>query len=97
VNDAFGALDAFTLEQLLADGNEALLEKVLTLHAISGEITSDQPSDGQTATTLEGTDVTFDLSDAADPKINGTSIVATDIQVVNGVIHLVDEVLIPTP
>jgi uncharacterized surface protein with fasciclin (FAS1) repeats len=43
---------------------------------------------------VEGTEVTFDLSDASDPKVNGVSIIETDIVVENGVIHLIDGVLL---
>lgn len=93
VDAAFEALGTDRLDVLLAPENRALLQKVLTYHVIAGEITSDQLSDGLTATTVEGTDLTFDLSDASDPKVGGVSIVATDIQAENGVIHLVDEVL----
>ncbi|MDX1646560.1 MAG: fasciclin domain-containing protein [Longimicrobiales bacterium] len=94
VNAAFDALGTDRLDVLLDPGNQALLQKVLTYHVISGSaILAGDLSDGQTAQTLEGTDVTFDLSDAADPRINGVSIVATDIPVENGVIHLIDGVL----
>lgn len=93
VDAAFEALGTDRLDVLLASENQALLQKVLTYHVIPGEVTADQLSEGLTATTVEGTDVTFDLSDASDPKVNGVSIVATDIQAENGVIHLVEGVL----
>lgn len=94
VNAAFEALGTDRLDVLLDPANQALLQKVLTYHVISGAaIEAGELSDGQTATTLEGSDVTFDLSDSSDPKINGVSIIATDIQVENGVIHLIDGVL----
>lgn len=94
VNAAFEALGTDRLEVLLDPANQALLQKVLTYHVISGAaIEAGDLSDGQMATTLEGSDVTFDLSDASDPKINGVSIIATDIPVENGVIHLIDGVL----
>lgn len=94
VNAAFEALGTDRLDVLLDPANQALLQKVLTYHVISGAaIEAGDLSDGQMATTLEGSDVTFDLSDPSDPKVNGVSIIATDIPVENGVIHLIDGVL----
>lgn len=96
INDAFGDLDPFVLDQLLAEGNVDILSKVLTFHVIADvEVFAGDLSDGQTVMTLQGQNLTFDLSDSMDPKVNGVSIVTTDIDVENGVIHLVDEVLLP--
>lgn len=93
IDAAFEALGTDRLDVLLDPANQALLQKVLTYHVIPGEIGSGQLSDGLTATTLEGTDVTFDLGDPSSPMINGVRIVATDIGVDNGVIHLIEGVL----
>lgn len=93
IDAAFEALGTDRLDVLLAPENRTLLQKVLTYHVVAGEIMSDELSDGLTAETVEGTDVTFDLSDPANPKVNGASIVEADIQASNGVIHLVDGVL----
>jgi uncharacterized surface protein with fasciclin (FAS1) repeats len=96
VNSAFAAVDAYTLNALLDAGNVAILEKVLGFHVIAGKkIMAADLTDGAMVGTLQGDDLTVDLSDAADPKVNGVSITATDIEVSNGVIHLVDEVILP--
>lgn len=95
VDAAFAALDAYTLDQLLAEGNEALLTEILTYHVVPGEVLAGDLTDGGTATTVEGRELTFDLSDASDPRVNGVSIITTDIVTSNGVIHLVDEVIVP--
>ncbi len=96
VNSAFAALDAYTLDALLETANIAILERVLGFHVIAGQaVMAGDLTDGGMATTLEGGMLTFDLSDASDPKVNGVSITATDIEVENGVIHLVDEVILP--
>lgn len=50
-------------------------------------------SDGQTAATLEGGEVTFDLSD--EPMVNDATIVQPDVEASNGVIHAIDTVLVP--
>lgn len=95
-NAAFAALDDYTLSALLDAGNIEILQKVLGFHVIAGQtILAADLTDGATVTTLQGGDLTVDLSDATDPKVNGVSITATDIAVDNGVIHLVDEVILP--
>ena len=95
-NAAFAALDAYTLGALLDAGNIDILNKVLGFHVIAGQtILAADLTDGAMVTTLQGGDLTVDLSDATDPKVNGVSITATDIAVENGVIHLVDEVILP--
>jgi len=92
VNDAFAALGTDKLDVLLDPANLALLQKILTYHVIAGDIRAADLSDGATVTTVEGSDLTFDLSGAT-PKVNGANVVATDIVVENGVIHLIDGVL----
>ena len=95
-NAAFAAVDAYTLGALLDAGNVAILERVLGFHVIPGqEILAANLTDGAMVTTLEGGTLTVDLTDPMDPKVNGVSITATDIEVSNGVIHLVDEVILP--
>jgi uncharacterized surface protein with fasciclin (FAS1) repeats len=95
-NDAFGMVDPYTLDALLTAGNVEILQRVLGFHVIPGqEIMAGDLTDGAMVTTLEGGTLTVDLSDAMDPKVNGVSITTTDIEVGNGVIHLVDEVILP--
>lgn len=93
VDDAFAALGTDRLDVLLDPVNRALLQKVLTYHVIAGDVRAADLTDGGTATTVEGSDLTFDLGDPMDPKVNGVSIVATDVVAENGVIHLIDGVL----
>ncbi len=92
INEAFEALGTDKLEVLLAPENQALLQKILTYHVISGDVRAADLVDGGTATTVEGTEVTFDLSGET-PMVNGANIIATDIVTENGVIHLIDGVL----
>lgn len=91
VNSAFASLSEAQLAVLLDPANQSLLQKVLTYHVIPGDIRAADLTDGATVTTVEGTEVTIDLSMGA--KVNGANIVATDIVVSNGVIHLIDGVL----
>ena len=92
INAAFEALGTDRLDILLAEENQALLQKVLTYHVIAGDVRAADLADGATAVTVEGTEVTFDLSGDT-PLVNGAGIIATDIETENGVIHLIDGVL----
>jgi len=94
-DEAFAAaLEALglTAEQLLADTDT--LTAVLTYHVIAGKVMSSDLSDGMTATTVNGADVTFSVS-AAGVKVNDANVVAADIEASNGVIHVIDAVILP--
>jgi uncharacterized surface protein with fasciclin (FAS1) repeats len=87
---AFAALPDGVLDNLLAD-TEALTD-VLLYHVVSGQIFSGDLSDGQTAETLQGQSITVDLSDGV--MIDDASVTSADIIATNGVIHVIDEVLL---
>jgi transforming growth factor-beta-induced protein len=91
-NDAFAAIPDDVLGRLLDPANQAILQKVLTYHVLAGEVRAGDLVDGATPTTVEGSSVTIDLDDG--PKVNGANIIATDIETENGVIHLIDQVLL---
>lgn len=88
---AFAALPAGTVEGLLAD--IPALTGVLTYHVLPGAVASSALSEGLTAATVNGANVTFTLANG--PQINGANIVMTDIQTSNGVIHVIDAVILP--
>ena len=90
-DEAFAALPAGTVEGLLAD--PTALAAILTYHVIAGAVPSSALTEGMTATTVNGADVTFTLEGGA--KINGANIVAADIAASNGVIHVIDAVILP--
>ena len=90
-DDAFAALPEGTVEGLLAD-TEALTA-VLTYHVVSGAVMSGDLSDGMTAATLNGADITVSLGEGV--MINDANVVAADIEATNGVIHVIDSVLLP--
>ncbi|MEX2467209.1 MAG: fasciclin domain-containing protein [Gemmatimonadota bacterium] len=92
INEAFEALGTDQLDVLLAPENQALLQKILTYHVIAGDVRAADLADGASVATVEGTEVTFDLSGAT-PRVNGAEIIATDVVTENGVIHLIDGVL----
>lgn len=69
------------------------LADVLLYHVVSGQVMSGDLSDGLEAPTLLGETIRFDLSDGV--QVNSSSVVAADIEASNGVIHVIDEVLVP--
>ncbi|MEI7992002.1 MAG: fasciclin domain-containing protein [Actinomycetota bacterium] len=96
-NDAFAAaLTALkmTKEQLFAD--TALLTKILTYHVVPGVVLAADvvQLDGQEVATVQGSKVKVSVMDGK-VKINDSNVVATDIMASNGVIHVIDAVLVP--
>lgn len=92
VDAAFDALPAGTVDALLAD--IPALTDVLTYHVVAGAVTSDQVVGLSQATTLQGSDVAITVEGDA-VKINDAQVLAVDILGTNGVIHLIDGVLLP--
>jgi uncharacterized surface protein with fasciclin (FAS1) repeats len=90
---AFAALPAGTVDSLLADPQGALTD-ILTYHVIPGKVMAGDLSDGLEVATVNGATVVFTLSDSG-AMVNNANIVATDIETSNGVIHVIDAVLIP--
>lgn len=91
---AFEALPAGTVEDLLKPENKDKLTAVLTYHVVAGKVMSSDLSEGMTATTVQGQDITITLEGG--PKVNGAMISGPDVNASNGVIHVVDAVLLPT-
>ena len=90
---AFAALPAGTVEDLLKPENKDKLVAILTYHVVSGAVMSSALSEGLTAPTVQGGMLTFTLANGA--KVNGATISAVDIEATNGVIHVIDAVLLP--
>jgi uncharacterized surface protein with fasciclin (FAS1) repeats len=91
-DEAFAALPKETLDGLLADPEA--LAKILTYHVIAGKVMAADVTDGLSAATLAGPEVTFTLADGK-AMINDATIVATDVAASNGVIHVIDKVILP--
>ena len=92
-DEAFAALPAGTLETLLADP-EGQLTQILLYHVVPGKVMSTDLSDGMTAETAQGSPVTFAVADGA-VKVNEATVVTADIEASNGVIHVIDAVILP--
>lgn len=90
---AFAALPAGTIETLLTDPTGTLAQ-ILLYHVVSGAALSTSLTDGQTITTLLGEDITVTIG-MNGVMINGATVVVTDIIADNGVVHVIDAVLVP--
>ena len=93
VDAAFEALPAGTVEGLLAD--VPALTNVLTYHVVADELTSDEVVQLSAAASVQGQDIPIVVDDQG-MTIGGASLVQADIKATNGVIHLIDGVLLPT-
>ena len=90
---AFAALPAGTVEDLLKPENKDKLTAILTYHVVPGKVMSTDLTEGQKAATVQGGEVTITLEGGA--KVNGAVISTADIEATNGVIHVIDSVILP--
>jgi len=92
-NEAFEKLPAGTVEELLKEENKEKLASILTYHVVAGKVMSKDLSDGQKAATVNGQEVTVTIGDAV--KIDTATVIAADLEASNGVIHVIDTVIMP--
>ena len=92
-DDAFAALPAGLLDKLLLPENLESLTAILLYHVVDGAVYSSDLTDGDTVT-LEGSSVTT-LITSDGVKVNEANVTTADIAATNGVIHVIDQVLIP--
>jgi uncharacterized surface protein with fasciclin (FAS1) repeats len=91
-DEAFAALPEGLLEKLLLPENSDLLVKILTYHVVAGQVMAADVVDGDVAT-VEGQSVTLDTM--AGVTVNGANVVLADVLASNGVIHVIDAVILP--
>ncbi len=92
-DDAFAALPEGTVEALLAD--IPTLTDILLYHVVDGAVFAETVVTLDSATTLQGSDITIEVTDSG-VVLNGTvNVIITDIEASNGVIHVIDAVLLP--
>ena len=93
-DEAFAALPAGTVENLLKLENKDQLIAVLTYHVVPGKVMAGDIVGKKTdAATVQGANVAIDATDGV--KINDASVVAADVETSNGVIHVIDKVILP--
>jgi transforming growth factor-beta-induced protein len=94
-DEAFAKLPAGTVENLLKPENKARLTAILTYHVVAGEIPLSKALELGGGTTLQGSKVGVRFADGF-LKINDSNLVNADIKTANGVIHVIDSVLVPS-
>jgi len=93
-DEAFAKLPAGTLENLLKPENKDKLRNILTYHVVSGKVMAKDVMNLDAAKTLEGGSVKITAGDSG-VMVNNAHITKTDIAASNGVIHVIDTVLLP--
>ena len=91
-DEAFAALPEGTLEALLQD--KEALTAVLTYHVVPGRITAEEVVQLESAETVQGQSVEIETS-MGNVKIDGATVVTPDVMASNGVIHVIDQVILP--
>ncbi|MEM9395708.1 MAG: fasciclin domain-containing protein [Pseudomonadota bacterium] len=93
-DEAFSALPAGTVEDLLKPENIEQLTAILTYHVVPAKVMSGDLSNNMMAGTVQGTDVTIMTEGGV--TVNGANVVSADIEASNGVIHVIDAVILPS-
>jgi uncharacterized surface protein with fasciclin (FAS1) repeats len=93
-NEAFAKLPAGTVESLLKPENKDQLVKILTYHVVPGSIKSSDLKDGMEVETVQGQKVTVKLA-GGKAMINKATVTAADIEATNGMVHVIDTVILP--
>ena len=91
---AFAKLPAGTVENLLKPENRDKLKAILTYHVVAGKVTAAQVMKLKSAKTVEGSDVTIATS-GGKVKVDNANVVTADVMASNGVIHVIDTVILP--
>ncbi len=92
-DDAFAKIPPQALSELLQPENKAKLTAILTYHVVPGKVTAHEVANLDSATTLQGQTLKISKQDGV--KINDSKVIATDVEATNGVIHVIDTVLMP--
>ncbi|MFC0262542.1 fasciclin domain-containing protein [Fontibacter flavus] len=93
-NEAFANLPAGTVEELLKPENKSKLVAVLTYHVVPGKVYSNDLKDGMKAKTAQGAEVTISLK-GGKAMVNNANVTTADIEASNGVVHVIDTVILP--
>ncbi|MGF1464492.1 MAG: fasciclin domain-containing protein [Sandaracinaceae bacterium] len=93
-DDAFAALPEGTVDSLLQPENQEQLRAVLTYHVVAGAVPSSDVVNMTSATTVQGSDVPIAV-EGGNVRVGTATVVIPDVQASNGVIHVIDAVLLP--
>ncbi|MFG6098535.1 fasciclin domain-containing protein [Leptothoe sp. ISB3NOV94-8A] len=92
-DEAFAALPEGTLDTLLLPENQATLAQILTYHVLSGEVPSGEVTTGAVATVAD--EELEIVADESGVTVGGATVVTPDVEASNGIIHVIDTVLLP--
>lgn len=92
-DDAFAKIPPQALSELLQPENKEKLTAILTYHVVPGKVTAHEVANLNSATTLQGQTLKISKQDGV--KINEAKVIAPDVEATNGVIHVIDTVLMP--
>ncbi|GEA11963.1 fasciclin domain-containing protein [Alteromonas sp. KUL49] len=93
-DEAFSTLPAGTIASLLEEENRDKLVRILTFHVVAGQVGSDALSDNASLETLAGPAISFTQTEGGF-SVEGASILTTDIAASNGIVHVIDRVMLP--
>ena len=93
-DEAFAKLPAGTLEALLKPENKAKLQRILTSHVVAGKVMAADVVKTSSAKAVSGATLTIASRDGG-VTVDGAKVVKTDIAATNGVIHVIDSVILP--
>ena len=91
---AFGKLPAGTVEELLKPENRDQLVAILTYHVVSGRVPASEVVSLSKASTVQGSDVDITVANGT-VRVNNATVTQTDIEATNGIVHVIDTVLLP--
>ena len=92
-DEAFAKLPAAVITDLLRPENKPKLQGILTYHVVAGQVMAADVVKLKTAKTVQGQDVSIDTTKGV--TVNGANVIKTDIVCSNGVIHVIDAVVLP--
>ncbi|APH71038.1 fasciclin domain-containing protein [Aquibium oceanicum] len=92
-DEAFAALPEGTVENLLKPENKDQLTAILTYHVVPGKVMSSDLTDDMMAKTVQGGEIKIDLDNGV--MVNDATVVTADVSADNGVIHVIDKVIMP--
>ena len=93
-DEAFAKLPKGTVESLLKPENKAKLAAILTYHVVAGKVTAADVVKVKSAKSVQGSDIAVNVA-GGKVKVNNANVVKTDIMCSNGVIHVIDSVILP--
>lgn len=94
-DDAFGKLPEGTLDKLMLPQNKEKLRSLLLFHVVAGKVMAADMKDGE-VTTMNGENFTVDVEGDGDIEVNEAHVSSPDVVATNGVMHSVEDVLVPS-